>query len=120
MSKTAHPRHRHPEAHRYIKLVRWSEEDGLYIGSCPPIIGDACHGDSEAEVIDQLVVIVDEWIDQLKASNRPLPAGTNHDYSGKLTLRVSPNIHRALALRAVASGESLNGHIERTLAGSLS
>lgn len=111
-----HEKHRHPEAHHYLKLVRWSDEDGAYIGSCPPIIGDCCHGETEAEVIDSLVLIVDEWLDNLKASGKPLPAGVNHAYSGKLTLRVNPDLHRALALRAAASGDSLNNHIARVLA----
>lgn len=114
-SKSKHNSHRHPEAHRYLKLVRWSEEDGVFIGSCPPIVTDACHGDSEAGVIDQLVVIVDEWIDLMKGNRKTLPPGTNNPYSGKLTLRISPDVHRSLALRAAASGETLNGYIERTL-----
>jgi predicted RNase H-like HicB family nuclease len=118
MNRNAH-RHRHSEAHRYLKLVRWSEDDQAYIGSCPPIIGDCCHGDTEAEVINQLVVVVDAWIDAFKADDQPLPPGTNHDYSGKLTLRVNPGLHRALALRATAAGSSLNSHIERVLAESL-
>lgn len=118
MKKTPN-HHRHPEAHRYLKMVRWSDEDGVYVGSCPPIIAESCHGDTEAEVIDQLVVIVDEWIDIYKQDDKPLPVGTNHDYSGKLTLRVNPGLHRALVLRATASGSSLNSHIERVLSESL-
>jgi predicted HicB family RNase H-like nuclease len=41
------------------------------------------------------------------------------EYSGKLTLRIKPALHRALALRAKATGDSLTGQIERTLAKSL-
>ena len=35
----------------YLKVVEWSEEDGCYLGSAPPIIGHCCHGSSEAEVL---------------------------------------------------------------------
>lgn len=37
------------------------------------------------------------------------------DFSGKFTLRVSPEIHEKLALRAAASGSSLNKWIVETL-----
>ena len=108
-------RHRHPEAHQYLKLVRWSEEDRAYVGSCPPIIGDACHGETEAEVIDQLVVIVDEWIEIFKADGRPLPAATNKAYTGKLPLRIDPDLHRAVAAHALAAGQSVNRFVESAL-----
>jgi predicted RNase H-like HicB family nuclease len=49
-------------AHRHRMHVRWSTEDGAYVGSCPPIISECCHGDTEAEVMDQLAVIVEEWL----------------------------------------------------------
>lgn len=113
-------RHRHPEAHQYLKLVRWSEEDQAFIGSCPPIIGDACHGDTEAEVINQLVVIVDEWIDIFAEDGRPLPAATNKTYSGKLPLRIDPDLHRAVAAHALVAGQSINRFVESALKSAVS
>ena len=112
-------RHRHPEAHKYIKIVRWSEEDNCFIGSCPPIIGECCHADTEAEVMDQLVVIVDEWIDIFQKDGDKLPSPTNGQFTGRLNIRIDPNLHRAVALRAKAQGNTLTHHIEQTLARSL-
>jgi predicted RNase H-like HicB family nuclease len=39
------------QARKYLKIVEWSDEDGCYIGSAPPLIGQSCHGKIEAEVI---------------------------------------------------------------------
>lgn len=42
---------------QFTRIIRWSEEDGLYIGSLPEIAPDCCHGHSVQEVyalLDQL------------------------------------------------------------------
>ncbi|HYR57865.1 MAG TPA: hypothetical protein VEO95_04520, partial [Chthoniobacteraceae bacterium] len=44
---------------RYHRFVRWSEEDGVYIGYCPDLyFGGVCHGDSEEKVYAELCEIV--------------------------------------------------------------
>ena len=100
---------------RYLKLVRWSDEDRCYVGSVPGWVGDCCHGDDEAEVYRQLCGIVDEWIDLYLKDGRPLPPPTNKDYSGRFVLRAGPALHRALAVRALSGGESLNTFVVRSL-----
>ena len=94
---------------QYIKLVEWSEEDQCYIGSCPGFIGPCCHGDDEAKVYKELCSIVEEWVRIHKEEKIPLPESiTNKAYSGKFVLRVGKELHKALALKAARSGESLN------------
>lgn len=46
----------------YLRIVEWSEEDGCFVGSAPPLIGRCCHGDTEASVLRQLGRIVEEWL----------------------------------------------------------
>jgi predicted HicB family RNase H-like nuclease len=100
---------------RYLKLVRWSEEDESYVGSVPGWIDDCCHGEDEAEVYRRLCGIVDEWIALYRKDGRPLPPPTNRDYSGRFVLRTGPGLHRALAVRALSGGESLNAFVVRSL-----
>ena len=103
-------------ARRYLKVVEWSEEDRCYVGSAPPLIGQSCHGRTEAEVLAQLQVIVEEWVEILLADGEPLPAGTaNRKFSGKFVVRLSPEIHRKIALKAMARGDSLNEFVSNTL-----
>lgn len=62
-----------PTAQDYTEIVEWSDEDGCYIGSAPPLIGQCCHGDTEEDVYRQLAVIVDEWIEIYKKEGFKLP-----------------------------------------------
>ena len=32
---------------RYIKIVKWSEQDGCYVGTCPSLMLGGVHGDDE-------------------------------------------------------------------------
>ncbi|MFQ5631294.1 MAG: toxin-antitoxin system HicB family antitoxin, partial [bacterium] len=52
---------------------------------------------------------MDEWIEIYKKDGRPLPSETTgKKYSGKFVLRTDPDLHQALAIRALNEGESLN------------
>jgi len=104
------------KASDYIKVVEWSEEDGCFIGSAPPLIGRCCHGEDEARVYSELRKIVDEWIELYHKENKPLPApSTGKEYSGKFVLRMGEDLHRLLAIRALQSGDSLNNFVVKAL-----
>ena len=100
---------------RFLKIVEWSKEDGCYIGSVPGWIGPCCHGDDEAKVYQELCEVVDEWIEIYKKDGRPLPPPTARSYSGKFVLRTGPDLHKALSVRALLEGESLNTLVVRAL-----
>src|SRR5689334_17125539 len=104
------------KAARFTKLVEWSDEDRCFIGSAPPIIGPCCHGEDEAKVYATLCRIVEEWIELLETDGKPLPETTadRRKYSGRFVLRVDPVMHRRLALKALAEGESLNTYCAKT------
>jgi predicted HicB family RNase H-like nuclease len=94
---------------RYLKIVEWSDEDRCYIGSVPGWIGACCNGDNEEKVYRQLCRIVDEWIEIYNKDGKPLPpATTDKKYSGKFQLLTGSELHKALAIRALQAGESLN------------
>ena len=101
----------------YTKLVEWSDEDGCFVGSAPPLIGPCCHGQEEAKVYAHLCRIVEEWIEILETDRRELPdpLGKASDFSGKFVLRLEPALHRRLAAKALASGESLHSFCVKTL-----
>lgn len=104
----------------YLKIVEWSDEDGCYVGSAPPLIGPCCHGPDEAKVYRQLCGIVDEWIRIHEEDGRILPDSPlppDKDYSGRFLLRIDPPLHKALAIRALKEGKSLNAYVAEKLAG---
>jgi predicted HicB family RNase H-like nuclease len=104
----------------YLKIVEWSEEDQCFIGSAPPLIGHCCHGATEEEVIKHLTGIVHEWVDLYNKEGKKLPSPMlGGKYSGRFVLRTGENLHRALAIRAQQSGESLNNFVVKALEGSI-
>jgi len=101
---------------RYLKTVEWSEEDGAYVGSAPGLVEACCHGDDEATVYKELCQIVEEWIRIYDDEGRPLPKPTaGKTYSGKFVVRVPPELHKALTIRALQRGESLNLFCKKAL-----
>ncbi|MCH7762610.1 MAG: type II toxin-antitoxin system HicB family antitoxin [Candidatus Marinimicrobia bacterium] len=103
------------ERDKYLKLVEWSEEDQCYVGSVPGWIGQCCHGANEEKVYEELCQIVDEWIEIYQHDKRPLPKPTNKNYSGKFILRTGSDLHKALAVRAISDGDSLNKYVVKKL-----
>lgn len=87
------------------------------IGPCPPLIGQSCHGKTESGVVKQPQAIVEDWVKLLPIDGKPLPEGNaDRRFSGKFAVRISPEIHRRVALKAMARGESLNEFVSETLA----
>lgn len=62
-------------ADRYLKFVRWSEEDGLYVGYCPDLFswGGVCHGKSKEETFAKLCALVRDEVAQLQRTHKKLP-----------------------------------------------
>ncbi len=104
------------QAARYAKFVEWSDEDQCFIGRCPELTLGGVHGNDEAKVYAELCEVVEEWIELLHQDDAPLPDPlTEKSFSGKFVLRVEPAIHRRLAAKALAAGESLNSYCVKTL-----
>jgi hypothetical protein len=58
----------------YLKFVRWSEKDKIYVGYCPDLfIGGICHGKDESKVYSELCELVDEDVAQRRRAKQPLP-----------------------------------------------
>lgn len=100
---------------RYLKIVEWSEEDGCYVGTCPGLFYGGVHGMDEAKVYAELCEVVEENIDLYLEDNRPLPPPTNREYSGKFMLRVEPELHKVIAIKALKAGQSLNSFCQSVL-----
>ena len=60
---------------RYLKFVRWSDEDRVYIGFCPDLFpcGGVCHGSSEEAAYRKLRLLVRDEVAQLGRKHQSLP-----------------------------------------------
>ena len=61
-------------ARNYPLSVRWSDEDQVFVGSIPGLMGDCCHGDTPEEVIPQLKDIAEDLVTRLTGEDELLPA----------------------------------------------
>ncbi|MEI8045025.1 MAG: toxin-antitoxin system HicB family antitoxin, partial [Verrucomicrobiota bacterium] len=67
-------------------------------------------------VYKDLCETVEEWIELLHKDGAALPEPLpGKAFSGRFVLRVEPALHRRLAAKALAAGESLNSYCARTL-----
>ena len=92
----------------YVKIVEWNDEDGCYVGRCPELFFGGTHGDNEAKVYAALCELAEAAVEDLIREGKALPAVQPQNYGGKFVLRTGPDLHKALALRAVREGKSLN------------
>lgn len=73
------------QSDRYVKIVEWSDEDQVYVGSAPGLISGGCHGSDERAVFDELCQIVDEAVALYQIDGKPLPPPTSgRDLANKL------------------------------------
>ncbi|MBV7336345.1 type II toxin-antitoxin system HicB family antitoxin [Chloroflexi bacterium TSY] len=89
----------------YAAHIEYSEEDGCLIGhiaGIQDVVG--FHGDSVVELRAAFEEAVDDYLETCERLNR----SPQKSYSGRIMLRVSPEIHASIATAAEASGKSIN------------
>jgi len=80
------------------------------------IFSGGVNGNNEVDVYRELCQVTEEWVEILRKDGIPLPkAKQSKDFSGKFMVRVAPELHERLVLKALASGESLNSLVAKKL-----
>lgn len=93
----------------YTYRVTWSADDDEYVGLCAEFPSLSWLADSQETALKGIRNIVAEVIEDMKGNNEKVPEPIAvKDYSGEFMVRVPPEIHRALALKAAEAGVSLN------------
>ncbi len=100
----------------YLRIVEWSDEDSCYIGTSPGLFIGGIHGDDQQQLFQELCEVIEETILLFEAEGKPLPISTsNKTYSGKISLRIPPELHKKISLRAAQMGESVNRFVQHKL-----
>ena len=104
-------------ADHYTYRVTWSVEDQEYVGLCAEFPSLSWLASTQEEAFSGIRRLVAESIADMQANNeqRPEPLA-DRSYSGKFMVRVPPETHRALTIRAAEEGVSLNRLISARLA----
>jgi predicted HicB family RNase H-like nuclease len=94
---------------RYTYRVTWSEEDLEYVGLCVEFPSLSWLEKSQEKALLGIRKVVAETVTDLKRCKEPVPEPLSaRPYSGKFMVRVPPEVHRMLAMKAAESGVSLN------------
>ena len=96
----------------YTAIIGFSAEDECLVGHIAginDIIG--FHADSVEEIRKAFHETVDDYL----ATCAKIGREPNKPYSGKVTLRLPPELHARLAVQAETNGSSLNNWLVKTL-----
>lgn len=58
---------------RYELIIYWSEEDEAFIAEVPELPGCAADGATYDEVVANVQVVIEEWIETAMELGRPIP-----------------------------------------------
>ncbi|WP_175784530.1 type II toxin-antitoxin system HicB family antitoxin [Burkholderia ambifaria] len=96
----------------YFARVEFDERDGIFVGRVLGVNSIiSFHGESVAELRAEFVVAVDDYLADCKERG----ATPEKPASGRLMLRIDPNVHASVSVAAAAAGESINQWSEEVL-----
>lgn len=96
----------------YAARVEFDAEDRIFFGRLAGIRDIVSF---QGETVNELEAAFKEAVDHYLDNCAKLGEEPNKPYSGKLTLRIPPSIHAAIATEAETSGKSLNKWVAETL-----
>ena len=59
--------------HKYEIIIYWSQEDEAFIAEVPELAGCMADGETYKEALDNVQVIIDEWLEIARLKNKPIP-----------------------------------------------
>ena len=96
----------------YTYRVTWSTEDKEYVGLCAEFPSLSWLAATQEEALRGIREVVAESVADMKASGEPIPEPiAAKRYSGTLTIRLTPEVHRLLAIQAAEAKVSINRYI---------
>lgn len=93
----------------YTYRVTWSADDQEYIGLCAEFQCLSWLATTPEAALKGIRKVVAEVAEDMFSNNEPVPEPLAvKNYSGKFMVRVPPEVHRSLAIKAAEAGVSLN------------
>ena len=100
---------------QYSYMVEYADVDEAYIGKCLEL-GIMAHGDTQEEAIAAIKEATRVHLLMLSEDGDEIPKPFNlREFSGKLNLRMTPEKHKEITLKAKAQGVSINHYINSRL-----
>lgn len=103
---------------RYTYRITWSEDDQEYVGLCAEFPSLSWLARRPESALQGIRKAVEEAVIDMRNNNEPPPAPiSSRPFSGKFVVRVPPEVHRELAMKAAEEGVSLNRLVSAKLSG---
>ncbi|GLQ87778.1 type II toxin-antitoxin system HicB family antitoxin [Dyella flagellata] len=100
----------------YTYRVMWSEEDQEYIGLCAEFPSLSWLAEDLQKALAGILDVVRDVVVDMQKNGEALPEPlSSKSYSGKFQVRIPPERHKALAIRAAEEGISLNRYVSDKL-----
>lgn len=100
----------------YIGSVEFSEKDCIFFGKVMGIRALLSYeGSTAEELVSDFHGVVDDYLAMCEVEGK----GPEKAFKGSFNVRISPELHKKLVVRATAQQMSLNSYVEQTLANSV-
>ena len=100
----------------YTYRVIWSEEDQEYVGLCAEFPSLSHLDEDQTAALNGIVDLVGQIVADMAANGEGIPIPiAEKQYSGKFQVRIPPEQHGILAMKAAEQGVSLNRYISAKL-----
>lgn len=101
----------------YRYAVQWSAEDEEFVATVAEFPSLSWLADDQISALTGLEELVQSIISDMRNSGEEVPEPlATRTFSGRLNLRVTPELHRRIALEALELGKSINKHASDRLA----
>ena len=101
----------------YTYRITWSADDAEHVGLCAEFPSLSWLAATPAEALSGIQRLVADCVADMQTNGEPVPQPmADRAYSGKFMVRVTPDTHRALAIRAAEQGVSMNRLVSARLA----
>jgi predicted HicB family RNase H-like nuclease len=104
------------QANRYTYRLAWSEKDDEFIATVVEFPSLSWISESREKALKGLTSLVEEVILDMTREGEEIPEPWDErKFSGKFNLRLGPELHKNVALRAAERGESINTYVVKQL-----
>ena len=59
--------------HKYEIILYWSPDDNAFIAEAPELAGCSADGETQKQALENLEIIINEWIETAKLIGREIP-----------------------------------------------
>ena len=103
---------------RYTYRITWSEDDQEFVGLCIEFPSLSWLAKSPEAALRGIRRAVNKAVQDMESNGEspPIPI-SGKPYSGRFIVRIPPEVHRALAIKAAEEGISLNRLVSAKLTG---